>query len=393
MVLQSTSIAAAKMMDPDQIFTKQQRIGRGSFGEVFKGIDQRTGQVVAIKIIDLEQAEDEIEDIQQEIQVDIWSLGITAIELANGEPPYSDLHPMRVLFLIPKNNPPQLTGATWSKQFRDFVEACLNKDPDNRPAAKDLLKHPFIRKAKKNSILTEVIERLATRRSRLGSSSDSDMDSGDENGGSVNKWDYPTIKGDKPPIEEATVRQRDGNKQRTPIRAAQPQEDDPNDTIKKSSNYANIAGQIRGLTVCDDYPESSKSGNGQQYPPSSPGPTGGVTTISVGSSPPRSNNNLPSSSNGSGGRSNGSQTRSNGAPPKKTGALENGLLPALEKLQRTRHAHPELEALANAFRDAEKRSPGICDKFIIDLISSITAPQAKPHMVEAATERLISRRH
>ncbi|KAH8406970.1 hypothetical protein KR222_002134 [Zaprionus bogoriensis] len=316
-------------VDPELIFTKQERIGKGSFGEVFKGIDNRTQQVVAIKIIDLEEAEDEIDDIQQEIMVlsqcdspyvtkyygsflkgtklwiimeylgggsaldlmkagsfeemhigiilrevlkgldylhserklhrdikaanvllselgdvkladfgvagqltnttskrntfvgtpfwmapevikqsqydskaDIWSLGITAIELAKGEPPNSELHPMRVLFLIPKNNPPQLTG-NYTKSFKDFVEACLNKDPENRPTAKELLKYPFIKKAKKNAYLIDLIDRFKKWKLSKGDESEtesenSDSDSDAKQSGGGNSHDEPwimTVKG------------------------------------------------------------------------------------------------------------------------------------------------------------------------------------------------------
>jgi serine/threonine protein kinase len=75
-------------------------------------------------------------------KADIWSLGISVIEMAEGVPPHFDVHPMRVLFLIPTSPPPRLkAGGGWSEALRDFVARCLTVDPDDRPDAKTLKQH------------------------------------------------------------------------------------------------------------------------------------------------------------------------------------------------------------------------------------------------------------
>ncbi|KAJ7657987.1 kinase-like domain-containing protein [Mycena rosella] len=285
------------------------RTGSGSFGEVYKGYDKRTQKTVAIKIIDLESAEDEIEDIQQEIQIlsqldsphvtkyhgsylkgsNLWivmeycsggscsdlmkpgvfreeyiaiivrellrgleylhsegklhrdikaanillSAGgevkladfgvsgqlsgtlsakkntfvgtpywmspevINRVELAKGEPPYAELHPMKVLFLIPKNPPPVLDG-NFSKPFREFVSYCLQRDPRDRPSARDLLKHKFIRMAKKTSYLTELIERHERWKAEGGDRQDEDDRHAASDlpvsGDPEDLWDFGTVR-------------------------------------------------------------------------------------------------------------------------------------------------------------------------------------------------------
>ncbi|XP_072270946.1 serine/threonine-protein kinase 4-like [Pyxicephalus adspersus] len=99
-----------------------------------------------------------IQEIGYNCVADIWSLGITAIEMAEGKPPYADIHPMRAMFMIPSNPPPTLRKPElWSKHFIDFINQCLVKNPEQRASATELLQHPFVKTTKGAAILRHLI--------------------------------------------------------------------------------------------------------------------------------------------------------------------------------------------------------------------------------------------
>ncbi|XP_040028611.2 mitogen-activated protein kinase kinase kinase kinase 4 isoform X6 [Gasterosteus aculeatus] len=130
---------------------------------------------------------DENPEATYDYRSDLWSLGITALEMAEGAPPLCDMHPMRALFLIPRNPPPKLKSKKWTKRFLSFAEGCLVKNHLHRPTTDALLRHAFIRDlANERQVRIMLKDHLdRTRKKREKEGPEYDYKSSDEDGDEV----------------------------------------------------------------------------------------------------------------------------------------------------------------------------------------------------------------
>ncbi|XP_064620244.1 serine/threonine-protein kinase TAO1-B-like isoform X2 [Lineus longissimus] len=96
---------------------------------------------------------------QYDGKVDIWSLGITCIELAERKPPLFNMNAMSALYHIAQNDSPSLSGGEWSDEFRNFVDSCLHKNPAERPSTRELLQHRFISDPRHPNVILDLIQR------------------------------------------------------------------------------------------------------------------------------------------------------------------------------------------------------------------------------------------
>ncbi|KAI9141818.1 kinase-like domain-containing protein [Paraphysoderma sedebokerense] len=158
-----------------------------------------------------------IQEIGYGVKADIWSLGITCIEMAEGNPPYHNIHPMRAIFMIPSKPPPRLTNESkWSKQFIDFIARCLNKNPDTRPTAEQLMQDPFIVNAPGKEIMDNLLSTSLERMARISEGEDDGDDQDDSDDDSVFSTSKSHISLEDKTIKHRSVFPSDNNRTMLP---------------------------------------------------------------------------------------------------------------------------------------------------------------------------------